>query len=66
MISDGHNLMLDTREEYRLYLILKSLDDEYEKFDPSNESDMILRKWIQDYLATMEQCRHNPFETKTI
>lgn len=65
MISDGHNLMLNSREEYRLWLILKNLsDDEQKYFQAEHEPDMILRRWINEFQAAMDEARQNPFVEK--
>lgn len=65
MISDGHNLMLNSREEYRLWAVLKNLSDEEQRyFQAEHEPDMILRKWVHQFIATLDEARKNPFETK--
>lgn len=65
MVSDGHNLMLNSREEYRLWLLLKAFaDGETTYFQAEYEPDMILRKWVHQFLDTLDEARKNPFETK--
>lgn len=64
MLSDGHNLMLNSREEYRLWHILEELSkhkDEHFQGDPAVED--ILCKWIDRMLECIETARKQPYET---
>lgn len=64
MISDGHNLMLNNREEYRLWLLLKNLSDYAPRFfHAESENDMILRKWVELLLIAVEKAHEAPMET---
>ena len=64
MISDGHNLMLNSREEYRLWLLLKNLYDNSQRyFQAESENDMILRRWIESMYIAVEKAHETLLET---
>ena len=64
MISDGHNLMLNSREEYRLWLLLKNLyDDSSRYFQAESENDMILRRWVESMYIAIDKAHETPMET---
>ena len=64
MISDGHNLMLNSREEYKLWMLLKALlDDEKKYFQAEYEPDMIMRDWAHRFVSTLDEARKRPMET---
>lgn len=62
MISDGHNLMLNSREEYRLWLILKELAHRPYYFGASKE-EQIIQNWIDSMFDAIEESSKNPYKT---
>ena len=65
MISDGHNLMLDSREEYRLYLILKNIKD-MQGITGDKKDDRIINRWANDLFEAIEKARLHPYEKQTL
>ncbi len=63
MISDGKNLMLNSREEYRLWLILKDISENRFQYFGDSEPDQILLKWIDRMYDSVDTARKNPFTT---
>lgn len=61
MLSDGHNLMLNSREEYRLWLILKDLSEHKPYYFGDSEEEQIMQKWIDSMFAAIEEARKNPY-----
>lgn len=66
MLSDGHNLMLNSREEYRLWLILKDLSQHKPHYFGDSEEEQILQKWIDSMVDAIEEARKNPYDTVEI
>ena len=59
--------MINSREEYRLWLLLKNLSDTKEQhFLTVDDNDKIMIKWVESLLEAIESARKTPFETITL
>lgn len=66
MLSDGHNLMLNSREEHRLWMIFKDLSEHKPYYFGDSEEELILQKWIDSMFSAIEEARKKPYNTVKI